>query len=173
MTKALHISKRLTLIFLFFCLSLQAHEYYVSISDIEYNPEAQSLEITLKLFTDDLELALQQADSSAVLSPEDSLSSPDSLMANYCQQSFSVQLNGQSVSYSYIGYEFEEDVTFCYLEAEKIEFNQLKEATVAIENSLLMDILPSQVNLVHLRVGDQKRSLLLRAGQERKSVTLP
>ena len=172
MTKALHIYKRLLLIILFFCSSLQAHEYYVSISDIEYNTKTQSLEITLKLFTDDLELALQQTDSSAVLSPEDSLSSQDSLIADYCLKSFSVNLNGNEAPYTYIGYEFEEDVTFCYLEAENFDFNGLVDANIAIENSLLIDILPSQVNLVHLRIGDQKRSLLLRAGQTRKTVTL-
>lgn len=173
MPKVLHISKWLTLIILFFSGSLQAHEYYVSISDIEYNPKSKSFEITLKLFTDDLELALQQVDSTAVFSPEDSLATQDSLLADYCQRSFTVKLNGNEAPYSYIGYEFEEDVTLCYLEAEDIDSSQLADANIAIENSLLMDVLPSQVNLVHLRIGDQKRSLLLRAGQTQKSVIFP
>jgi len=90
MTNLTHISKRLALIFLFFFSSLQAHEYYVSICDIEFNSESNTLEITLKLFTDDLENTLQQGKSRLYLGEDGESATADSLLESYLKRVFAI-----------------------------------------------------------------------------------
>jgi len=76
-------------------------------------------------------------------------------------------VNNKPVDCTFIGKEYEDDVTFCYLEVATEE--ALKQLTV--DNRVLMKEIPSQVNLVHIRSGENKKSVLLRDGQSKKSVS--
>ncbi|MDO9261999.1 MAG: hypothetical protein Q7U08_08670, partial [Flavobacteriaceae bacterium] len=50
---------KITLFFLAFMLmSFSVHKYYVSLTQIHHNEKDKSVEITLQVFTDDLELSL-------------------------------------------------------------------------------------------------------------------
>ena len=49
----------LSILLVFFAVSVKAHPFYVSIATLHYNQESRALEITLKVFTDDLEASIK------------------------------------------------------------------------------------------------------------------
>ena len=47
-----------------------SHKFYVSTTDVEFKRESKTVQVTTQLFIDDLELLLQQVDSSIRLDPD-------------------------------------------------------------------------------------------------------
>ncbi|MGH1364833.1 MAG: DUF6702 family protein [Calditrichia bacterium] len=139
----------------------------MSICDIEFNSETSTLEITLKLFTDDLENTLQQGKNKLHLGEEGESATADSLLESYLKRVFAIQVNSKPTDCTFIGKEYEDDVTFCYLEIT----TEVMPKQLTIDNRVLMKEIPSQVNLVHIRSGENKKSVLLRDGQSEKSVS--
>jgi IS30 family transposase len=64
---------------------------------------------------------------------------------------------GKPVSFQLIGYEIEEEATWCYLEAASFPGT----GAVEIHNRLLYDYLPEQTNLVHYYRDGQRSSYKL------------
>src|SRR5688500_14334850 len=73
----------------------EAHPYHISVAEIKYNPKTQSLEIALKLFTDDLEETLSKLAGKPVLVTD--VAAPKLLEA-YFQKNFLVELPQNQVS---------------------------------------------------------------------------
>mgnify|MGYP000135582919 CR=1 FL=1 len=68
-------------------LAFATHEFYVSICNIQHNTEAATLEITLKIFTDDFEKALEQDSGKALhLGTPKEDSKADELIRDYLQK---------------------------------------------------------------------------------------
>jgi len=132
----------------------------VSLCQIDYNEEAASLEITIKLFTDDLEKALEQQGTEHLHlgSPKESKKA-DTYIARYLKQHFSLQINEQieSLDFVYLGKEVELDATWCYIEISNITTI----STLQISNHLLFDISASQTNMVQIDINGTQKSILL------------
>ncbi len=147
------------------------HEFYVGLTDMVYNPESRSYEITLKLFTDDLELALeghsrQSAHKVALERKEDAVLH-DGWIQAYAAAKFAVKAkDGTPLQLNWVGRETELDVTWIYLESPAME--PLKE--VLVSNTMLMELYKDQSHVVHLKQGGRTRSALLM--QSRSSATL-
>lgn len=142
--------------------SADVHKFYMSLTEIEHNPRTQSLECTMHLFTDDLELALEQFSGLDInLGLKDEHPSTDSLLQAYINTYFTIAVNGKSTKPTVIGKEVEIDKTYCYVEVVK----QPKVASVSITNQILMEVYSDQKNIVHVRAHGKKRSLYLRKGK--------
>ena len=143
-------------------LNGRSHPLHLSISELFYNSTEKSLEISVRLFTDDLELNLE-----AQGVPPLKIGSPwehketDQYLEKYLQQHFAIKLNGSSVSLNFLGKEVEDDVTWVYLEGLELPAPQ----RVQVLNTLLNAELPQQRNIVHVRRGKTTESLLLQAGK--------
>lgn len=136
-----------------------AHEFYVSICQIDHNPKTQALEITLKIFTDDLERALQtQQDTDKVYlgTPKESPQA-DQYIQHYLQKKLTFVVNNDTLDWSYVGKEVEFDASWCYIEIENV--SSLHE--LRITNKILVELFDRQTNIVHLQAHGQKKSLLL------------
>ncbi len=147
------------------------HEYYVSVCEIAHNPNTQSLEITFKIFTDDLETALkaQGADSLNIGTKKEHAKTDQYIFA-YLQQQFSVRANkaAEALALQFVGKELEEDVTWCYVEITDLPKEKI--ASLQIENRLLMATFATQMNLVHVNYEQHKKSLFLHKGLVEDSV---
>lgn len=153
----------------FFLLTGFAHKFYVSIMEVTHNTENASLEIAVKLFTDDLEAALEAGTTTKlwVGDPDREAPETDSLLARYFEQRLTIEVNGKTQKASMLGKELEADVTWCYLEINNIPtIDKLN-----ISNHLLTEISDEQKNIVHVYVGDKEKSLLLRRGKMSGEVT--
>jgi hypothetical protein len=145
----------LILLLLIVTQAANAHKFYVSISQINYNQETKSIEITLKLFTDDLEFATSNFSKKPVkvIKAEDA----DLQIANYIANKFSIVVNNKIRETTYLGKELENDVSWCYLEIKNIT----KIESIKITNSLFTEQFPDQKNLIHLNINGVEESSIL------------
>lgn len=156
--------KYLSLLFLFIMLTgFTSHKFYVSIYQINYAPEKKTLQITARLFIDDLNEALTQKFGKKVFLGEKNESTSDvALMKEYLAQNFSIKVNGQSKPIAFLSHELENNVIICYFtvkEATKIK-------TIEIKNTALFEIFPDQQNIINANVLGKKQSLLLTVDQK-------
>jgi hypothetical protein len=123
-----------------------------------HNKEDSTLEITLKMFADDLEVALLAYDQ------EDTLwrGQPDrDVLANgvepYLEEQFAVWINRQKRLVRFLGMELDVDVLWCFMEIADVVDLQ----SVRVFNAVIMDHYDDQVNLVHLESDGEIRSIQL------------
>ncbi|MEQ8414586.1 MAG: hypothetical protein RIB71_08960 [Imperialibacter sp.] len=136
-----------------------AHPFHVSVCDVEFNDKTKALEISQRIFLDDLEEALRKKSGWTtldVVNPSDKKRF-DALMKEFVIENLSIEINNKPVKLSYLGHEMESDAIWCYLEVTGV--NNL--TTIGVENSVLIDTFPDQVNLVHVKKEGKIRSLKL------------
>lgn len=134
------------------------HAFHVSVCEIEFDESKKQLEITHRIFLDDLEIGLadwseEQVD---VLNPENP-KHLDQMIGKYLTEKTTYVINGKSVRATYLGSEKEESVMYCY----QVVTNLKKVKSLKVTNTLLMEIYDDQTNIVHLENGDQMKSLKL------------
>ncbi|MCE7067310.1 DUF6702 family protein [Dyadobacter sp. CY326] len=150
--------------FLLFCLltlSSSVHDYHVSVTQMQYNPAIRTFEVSIRMFTDDLEKGLTQGnDKQRVVIKNDDKNDP--LVERYVLKSF-VLMDSQKkpVAIKYVGKEQEEDATWVYLEIPfQGPLNGYK-----LQNSTLMEVFDDQVNMTNIKNASEKRTFLFKKGQ--------
>lgn len=140
--------------------SFTAHKFYVSIYQIKYVPEKKMLQITSRIFIDDLNEALLKKYNQKTFLGEANESAQDiALMKNYLLENFLVKVNGQPKTIHYLSREFENNVIICYFsvkDATKIE-------TIEVRNKSLFELFDDQQNIIQANVYGKKQNLLLTA----------
>lgn len=147
-----------------------AHPFYLSVTEIFHNPQARSLEITLRVFTDDLEQALRQRQGSPViLSGEHASPGADALVIAYLGEKIRFQADSAYLSWHYVGKEVEPDATYIYLEVSGIGSLRHFKA----ENRLFFELYESQRNLLHLKANGTHKSLMMDARSPEGEIAYP
>lgn len=135
------------------------HPFHVGLTDINYNSDSETYQVSLKLFTDDLEKGLEEfSDISLDLFDSSSTDLSDSLVSIYVDQNFRIS-SGDRINLEYVGSEKEYDVTWIYLESD---MTQLFEE-IQVENEILMSVYSDQSHIVHFTVGEDIQSDLIYA----------
>ena len=136
------------------------HEIHLSKTDIHYNERASSLEVTMHIFIDDLELAMKnQGMVDLFIATERERDGVDSLIQKYLSTSFEVTVNGEKQSFEFLGKEESEDLmaVWCYLERPNIR----ELHSILIKNSILTEIYSDQKNMVSFQGGGIKKYFLM------------
>lgn len=146
---------------------MEAHDFHVSVMRVDHNAEAQTLEVAVKLFIDDLEQSLILLGGPDVkLGSDQEHSESDDFIFQYLNNRLSFYVDGEKKSLSYVGKEAEIDVLWCYFEVEAVpQVGELK-----LKNRLLLEQFDDQSNLVHLFIGGAQKSMLLRKGSDEDTV---
>lgn len=145
----------------------ERHPFYISVCNIDHNADTRALEITFKIFTDDLEQALEaQGTGRLNLGGENESEDAEKYIGRYLALHFEIIADGQLLQGEFLGRETELDVTWCYVEITDVP--SLK--TITVTNTLLVEEFEGQTNMVHIKVGDQKKSLLLTEAVEKDTV---
>lgn len=135
-----------------------SHRYYFSLSEMKVDTQKKSLELSCKLFTDDIEDALFKLNHSKVdLASSEKNKQVQLQVETYLHERFKTVINGIPISLHLIGFEVENDVTWFYLESTFIS-KISGTAKIKITNSLLYDFLPDQTNLVHVTYNDKEQT---------------
>lgn len=139
------------------------HPFYISLTEIRYNPEAKSLEIAQKIFWDDLEVALADIHGVKVdfLNPTD-VKSLEAMAESYLMSKNEITINGVKVMPQYLGYEIEEEAAWFYLEVKNVS----KPQKVTIQNEVLLSHFEGQQNIINFYVDKRPKSLILYKGRE-------
>ena len=135
------------------------HPYHVSIFDIDHDDESKTLQIAIRVFTDDLEDALEEEGYEKVkLGTVEEADSAGAWVQMYMSEHITIKANGEPITLNYIGREVEKELTWCYIESNKIDQLNLLE----VESDLLMATFDDQTNLVHINANGVKRSMVLK-----------
>ncbi|NRD23167.1 peptidase E [Winogradskyella litoriviva] len=155
--------KSLQILITFLLLPLLAsntssHEYYVSVTEVEYSKEQKSLQIISQIFINDFEALIRKRfDETITLDIENESDKVEVYMKRYLQEKLKISVNGNYVDFNFIGKEYKDDITYCYLEIENI--SDIK--SIGIINRILFDLFSEQQNIVRLKLLDKNRSFLL------------
>ena len=137
-----------------------AHKFYVSVTNVEYAEEDQAFQITSRLFIDDLETALNaRYEVDAQLAAENEIEQSNELISKYLKTKVSIRINGQERNFVFLGKEYKDDLVICYMELDDIVLDELK--SIEVRNDLLTEFFEEQQNVVHLKIGQTKKSFIL------------
>ena len=139
------------------------HPFFISLTEIRYNPKEKSLEISQKIFRDDLENALTGQYKSKVnfLAPGNK-AELEKKIKKYILENNDISINGEKLVLYYLGYELEEEAIWFYLEAQKVPFPK----TADIRNSILHKNFDTQQNIINFYLGKNPKSLILLNGKD-------
>lgn len=145
-----------------------AHPFHVSVCEINVNPENESLEISQRIFLDDLENALRKTSGWSTLDvvhPSDQKKF-DALLQKYVTNHLTILVNGQEKTLSYLGHEVEADAMWCYIEVAGV--NNVKD--IEVESTILLETFEDQMNLIHIKKDGEIHSLRLGKSHERDAL---
>jgi len=136
--------------------------------EIDYNDQAQTLEISLKVFADDLEKTLEKQGAIGLnIGYNNEHEKTDLYIERYLKNTFTLEVNGEVYDYKFLGKQVEFNDTWCFIEAENVP--QIE--SLSIENTIFMEMFDEQINLIHVRVGEQQKSLRLTRRKPQKELT--
>ena len=139
-------------------LAFSSHKYYLSLTDIEYNIEKNSLEIIINLFMDDLEYTVNKDfEIDLKLSTKDELKNADKYFKNYLNKNLTFKIDNKQINFDYIGKEYEGDLIYFYLEIDSVN----NPNSLELSNKLLLKYFKKQQNVVKLKNGKNRQSEIL------------
>jgi hypothetical protein len=147
------------LIFCFImCSSFALHKFYVSVTQIDYVPNKKRIEITSRIFIDDLEKALtKKYQRKPNITSTNELPEAEEWIKAYLKEKIKISINKKPQVIEYLAKEVEGDVLIIYT---KIAISK-KINTFEIYNALLTEAYSDQQNIVHINIDSNKRSILL------------
>jgi hypothetical protein len=144
------------------------HPFYVSVTEINHNSKEKAIEISCKIFIDDMEAALKQNYQRPVdLANASHKEQNDKLITQYISSKLNINPDGKPARLNYIGYEKDSESVFCYFEIREV--GNLKKLDVT--NSILQDITDKQINIMHITVNGQRKSYKLDYPNKKASFT--
>jgi hypothetical protein len=133
------------------------HKFYMALYQINYAPEKKMLQITSRIFIDDLNNTLEKKyDKKFNLGSEKESAEELILVKEYLAKHFSIKVNNQVKPMNFLSKELDDDVLVCYWNIKGIS----KINSLEIYNTVLTDLFPEQKNLVHITVFGLKNSIL-------------
>ena len=143
-------------------LSMAFHPLHVSICEIDHDQKRNTLEITARVFVDDLEAEIRSETGISDLDIIYDLDQEkrDLQLQQYFEKHLVVSLSGRESSIKYLGSEEESGAMFCYLEIANVEAL----GNIRVKYDVLLDFYDDQVNLVHISQGDKVKSLKMDPG---------
>ncbi|WP_028290588.1 DUF6702 family protein [Olleya sp. ITB9] len=151
--------KYLLIFSLFTLFSFTAvHKYYVSITQIEYVKDKQSVQIITRIFVDDFEKLLRKRyDKTIVLNDGKDETLIDGYIKKYLLQKLEININNTPKTLAFIGKEYDDDIVYCYLEIENVKAINSFE----VKNTVLFDVFPDQKNIVRNNINGKNKTFVL------------
>ena len=151
-------------VFLILVLPLLAittiHKYYLSVTNINYSQKEQTLQISSRVFIDDITTVLNERYGiKASFGSEEESTLANEYLKKYFKAKFAIKINGLDKEYTFLGKKYEADVIVCYIEVPSISISKLQ--TLEIKNEILMDLFTEQQNIIHVTLKGKKKSLIL------------
>ena len=142
---------------LLFVLSVN-HPFHVSVCEIEYNEKSRALQITQKIFLDDLERGLREfSGENFDITEKKSEDQVNTLLDAYYPEKMKILVNGKPRAFRYLGFEIEADAMWCYLEIEKVR--NLK--SLEVTNTILFETFEDQSTILHIQKSGKIKSFRL------------
>ncbi|MBF0694295.1 MAG: hypothetical protein IR153_04470 [Flavobacterium sp.] len=149
------------LIFIAFATSAFAmHKFYVAIFQVNYVSERKMLQITSRIFVDDLNEALKLKHKRTFMFEQDKIPEADfKALSLYYADKFKVTVNNKPQTINVLSCEMESNVLICYISVRDVP----KIKTLQVKNEMLTEYVTEQQNIIQTNIYGQKKNLLLTA----------
>ncbi|MDH4058265.1 MAG: hypothetical protein OEU76_05845 [Cyclobacteriaceae bacterium] len=135
------------------------HPIHISVSEINYSEKDKALQITSRIFIDDLELSVRAQRKEPeldLIEPQNGLTT-EKMVSDYVLKHFSVKLDGKLQKMNFLGMEREDPALICYIEIENVK----KFKTIEVRNDIIMEIHDDQSSIVHVTYKGPIKSMRL------------
>ena len=137
--------------------SFGLHKFYVSIYQIDFVPEKKRVEITARIFMDDLNLALNQEFNTKSQLGEKSETNQDLVvLQKYLAKHLRVSIDGKEQILVFLSKEIDNNVVVVYLKINDIK----KISTFKIYNNALLELYSDQQNIIQTNFYNKKRNFI-------------
>ncbi len=143
------------------------HKYYVSVSNMKYNAEAKSLQMTTRFFIDDFEDILSAREEREIsLGNSSELKDLKPVITGYLLNKLQIKTDDVSQDIDFLGAEYEADQIILYIE---IPVEQ-QPREIEMSFTAFFELFEDQKNLVHCKIGDKRKTLLMHSNKKTDSV---
>ena len=135
------------------------HPVHVSVTEITLDEKEKELEIISRIFLDDLETSIRDANKQPelkLLEPGTNITT-DQVVWGYLQQRFKIMLDGKPQKVKYLGHEIEGEAMLCFIQVSNVK----RIETIEVFNNAITELYDDQSNLVHVTVRSTVKSLRL------------
>ncbi len=143
------------------------HKYYMAIYQVDFVPQKKRIQVTSRIFVDDLNSALEKkfrVKSNIGFSQE--TPQEEANLKKYLAEKFIIKVNGVSKPMTYLSKELEANVMICYFRISEIS----KINSLEIENSLLMEWNSDQQNIIQANLNGEKQSVMLTSDNFKRTI---
>ena len=150
------VIKILVILFSSITISNYNHPYYLSATRVLYSKTYNQFQCTSRFFIDDLEsLYKSKLVNNEIYKFEKK--NFEVFLKEYLKENFIILYDDIIQNQTFVGTEFLNDIIIIYFEYQiKSDFKR-----ITIKNSVLMNHISDQKNIVHLEINDEKKSYLL------------
>jgi len=145
-----------------------AHKFYTSLAQVEYNAETKTVEVSMRVFADDFELALTRRAGRPV--KLERTKDADHLALAYLRETFVLKNRaGEAKALKMVGIEVQNQVAWLYFEAEMPEGL----GGARLRDAVLIELFPKQVNVVDFKWTGGRSDLVFARGDGEREVPQP
>ncbi|MFZ4106411.1 DUF6702 family protein [Flavobacterium sp.] len=138
--------------------SMGIHKFYMAIYQIDYVPQKKRIQITSRIFVDDLNAAIEKKFHVKTNLGNGQETAQDEVnMKKYLAEKFSLKVNGIVKPMTFLSKEVEANVLICYFRIPDVS----KITHLEIENSALTEWNTEQQNIIQANIKGEKQSLML------------
>jgi hypothetical protein len=131
------------------------HPFYMTVTEINHNAKEKIIEISCKIFTDDLQTALKKSSGNKImLSGQNNKAATDKLVAAYIMKHLQLKIDDRPVTLQFVGSEKEDEAVWSYFRVNDI--STIKK--IDIINDLLYECFDSEINLMHVMANGNRQS---------------
>ncbi|WP_448961092.1 DUF6702 family protein [Larkinella arboricola] len=150
-----------------FAAGRPAHPVHTSVTQMQFNAAEKTFEVSLRVFTDDLEEALTRENNNQRVRLNDK-DANNPLVERYIRKHFGlINASRQRKPFRYLGKEQEMDATWIYVE---VPYSEPVEGSI-LQQSLLTELFDDQINLVNVSYLSQKKTVLFRKSSTQQVLT--
>ena len=143
-----------------FMTSFAVHKYYISVSHINYIETQKAIQITQRIFIDDLQTELNSTlnkTNQIELATDREPNNIDSIYRTYLKENFKIDINATERKIKYLGKKYKDDMIIFYLEIPDVsEVN-----TIQIQNNTLYNSFSEQENIIKTNINNKQKSHVL------------
>lgn len=143
------------------------HKYYMAIYQVDFVPQKKRIQVTSRIFVDDLNSALEKkfrVKSNIGFSQE--TPQEEANLKKYLAEKFIIKVNGVSKPMTYLSKELDANVMICYFRIPEIS----KINSLEIENSLLMEWNSDQQNIIQANLNGEKQTVMLTSDNYKRTI---
>lgn len=150
--------KIITLLLILPLLSFGVHKYYISLCEIEFVESKQAVQITIGMFIDDIEFALNKDNNADLkIATKYETENIDAYFESYLNSHLKFSINNNSSIYTYIGKEYDDDIVRFYLEISNIK----KLTSIEVINNSLTTYFDEQQNIIKIKANEKHKTFYL------------